>query len=199
MRVLGIDPGLTRLGHGAVSLVDGEKFLIGHGLINHPRDPSHTFNQHLNAGILQITNDLPKLLDIINPTLVCAELVPPGRLSANSELVVAAITACKVIVYQFGIEWVDFGANTIKKTVTGDGTATKAKVKNAVIAEFPQIGERHKLVKAEQKAEGVKATGLPQDCFDAVAVALTGIELHEFNSRPKAQDPQRDLPELSNV
>lgn len=190
MRILGIDPGFQRLGYGAVSVKDDEIFLIAHGLIHNPRDTTTSFNDHLNAGILQITQDLPRLLDIVKPDVVCSEIVPPGRLSANSELVVAAVTTCKVIVFQFGIDWIDYGANTIKKTVTDDGKASKAKVKNTVIAQFPQIGERHKLLKQEQKAAGEKAVGLPQDVFDGTAVAMTGAILYMEQNGTEDKDLQ---------
>lgn len=195
MRILGLDPGFNRLGYGAIRVIDDEIFLIGHGLIHNPRDPAHSFNEHLNAGIQQITVDMPRLLDIIKPDRICAELVPVGRLSANSELVVAAITTCKVIAFQFGIEWIDYGANTVKKIVTGDGNATKAKVKNAVIAQFPVIGERHNSFKQQQKEAGEKAEGLPQDTFDGCAVALAGAHFYmEQNDRSKNAGVQ-DMPQ----
>jgi len=178
MRILGIDPGLTRLGFGALEPNSNNLNLLGYGMIAHPRDESLTFNQHLNTGIHQIVTDFPKLIDAIQPTLICAEIVPSGRLGSNSELVVAAITSCKVIAFQFGIEWIDYGANTIKKQTTGDGKATKTVVRNTILDLFPQVKSRHALLKKDQKVAGEKAEGLPQDVFDGIAISLCGVKLN---------------------
>ncbi len=183
MRILGLDPGMTRLGVSAVTIYNGEPVLLTYGMIENPRDPNDTFNQHLNKGIHQIIADLPKLFDVISPTAICAEIVPVGRLGSNTELVVAAITTAKVLAYQFGIPWYDYGANTVKKQVTGDGRATKVKVRNSTMALFPQLNERHNQLKKQQKAAGEKVEGLPADVFDSVAIAVTGAKkLHESMS-----------------
>lgn len=180
MRILSIDPGMTRLGVASIITgKDDQMTLLTYGMIAHPRDPAHTFNEHLNAGIRQIVDDLPKLIDIVSPSVICAETVPVGRLGSNTELVVAAITAAKVLAYQFGITWVDYGANTIKKQVTGDGRATKTKVRNAVLSYFPEVDERHKQMKKDQKAAGEKVEGLPADVFDAIATSITGAKLYD--------------------
>jgi len=193
MRVLGIDPGMTRLGIGVVEDSGNDIEFVTHGMISHPRDPQLKFNEHLNKGIHQIALDLPRLLDLVKPQFVCGETVPAGRLGMNSELVVAAITTCKIITFQFGIPWYDLAANTVKKTVTGDGKATKAKVKNAVIDRYPIVGERHKQLKKEQKQMNEKATGLPQDVFDAIAIAITGTQKYVIDQRPAPQSTERSL------
>src|SRR6476469_2310100 len=105
MNVLGIDGGFTRLGLGVVK-IDGTKLpLVTHGMIYNPRDPEMSFNDHLNAGILRITMDFPRFLDLTRPSIIYGETIPAGRLGANDSLVIAAVTTCKVIAHQFGIEW----------------------------------------------------------------------------------------------
>jgi Holliday junction resolvasome RuvABC endonuclease subunit len=179
MRILGIDPGMLRLGVSAIKLLeDNEIELITYGMISNPRDSGTPYNQYLNAGIAQITNDFPRLLDVTKPQLIASETVPVGRLGMNTELVVGAITACKVIAFQFGIDWVDIGANTVKKEVTGDGKANKTLIRNTILGSFPTIETRHKLLKKEQKAAGEKMVGLPQDVFDSVAVAVAASKVH---------------------
>lgn len=96
MRVLAIDPGLVRLGIGALEFKDGDISLITYGLISNPRG-QESYNDFLNTGIHQIATDFPRLLDIIQPHIIVAETVPPGRLGSNSDSVMAAITVCKVI------------------------------------------------------------------------------------------------------
>lgn len=176
MRYLGIDGGFTRLGLGVVDL-DGTKIsLVTHGLIYNPRESQMAFNDHLNAGILRITTDFPRFLDLTRPDVIYGETIPAGRLGSNDSLVIAAVTTCKVIAFQFGIEWHDIAASTVKKELTGDGRATKTVVRDTVFGLFPVVEERHALLKQEQKDHGEKPTGLPQDVFDGIAIATVGAK-----------------------
>jgi len=186
MNVLGIDGGMTRLGLGAIEHYPEHMALITHGLIFHPRDTEMGFNDHLNSGIAQIVTQFPRALDLIQPDMIVAETIPAGRLGSNDSLVIAAVTSCKVIAYQFGIEWHDVAANTVKKQIAGDGRATKIQVRNAVFELFPKVEHTHKQTKLEQKELGEKPTGLPQDVFDALAIAVVGARIYANN--PKAED-----------
>ncbi len=178
MRVLGIDGGMTRLGIGAVELKGDELRLITYGLIQNPRGADEKFNAHLNAGIKQIVDDFPKLLDMITPSIIVSETIPAGKLGANDSLVIAAVTTCKVVAHQFGIKWYDIAAVTAKKQLTGDYRASKATVRNTVLDIFPSINVRHKQQKTEQKNHGEKMIGLPQDCFDAIGIAVVGANIY---------------------
>lgn len=194
MIVVGVDSGLTRLGLGAVKIEGDELDLLTYGMIAHPRSSDSKYNAHLNEGIRQIVDGFPRFLDIAHPTFIVGETVPPGRLGSNSELVVAAITSCKVIAFQFGIDWYDIAANTVKLQVTGDGRATKAKIRNTILDSFPLMAERHTKMKKEQKKDGEKAVGLPQDVFDAVAVAIAGARKHASSyEEGQAQDTEEHL------
>lgn len=188
MRVIGLDPGMQKLGVSAIELIDDQLSLINYGLIAHPRDSADSYNKFLNAGIYQIVDWFPKTIDLVRPDFIYSELVPPGRLGMNSELVVAAITTCKVIAYQFGIDWYDIAANTVKKSITTDATASKAVVRNAVIQVFPELDEEHKKLKKEQKEKGIKPVGIEQDVFDSISIGITGLKLRktEHDERSKS-------------
>lgn len=173
MVILGIDPGNNRLGYSGLSSTE----LIVYGMIHNPRG-AEKFNQHLNASIVRISDEFPIVIDSINPDLIAAETVPVGRLGSNSELVVAAITVCKVIAHQFGIPWKDLGANTVKKEVAGDGLASKAKIKNAVFGYFPALEDAHKNKRKNEKLAGEKVVGIPQDQLDAIAVGIAGLIIY---------------------
>lgn len=173
MKILGIDPGMQNLGLGLIQLDGDEVQLLNYGLIYHPRT-AEKFNDHLDAGINQLAVDFPKYLHLAQPAIIVSEYVPVGKLGSNDSLVTAAITTCKVIAFQFGIDWYSIAASTVKKGITGDHKASKAKVRNAIIEAFPELGESHAEEKKEQKQSGQKATGLPQDVFDAVAIACVG-------------------------
>jgi Holliday junction resolvasome RuvABC endonuclease subunit len=191
--ILGIDPGMVRFGWGSVTLGLNTVELGLSGMIAHPRDTDAPFNQYLDEGIAQITDQFPVILSIVQPTFIVAETVPTGRLGSRSELVVAAITSAKVIAHQWGLPWHNMGANTVKKQITDDGNATKARIRNAVIELFPVLGEKHKAAKVEQKARGEKVDGIPQDVFDSIAVAMAGAKIHGESYRGKAQDSEGSL------
>lgn len=191
--VLGIDPGMTNFGWGSV-VVENEEIKLGLcGLISHPRDSAAPYNEYLDAGIAQICEQFPVLLSLVQPEYIVAEFVPPGRLGSRSELVVAAATAAKVIAFQWGIEWRGIGSNSWKKSVIGDATATKARIRNTMIDVFPSLGERHAAQKAEQKSDGEKVVGIPQDVFDSIAIAIAGAKLYANQYRGSPQDPERSL------
>lgn len=190
MRVLGLDPGMQRLGFAGVTRSDADSIyeLITYGLISNPRSADSKFNEHLTKSIHQIADDLPRVIDIIRPDIIVSEYVPVGRLGSNTELVVAAITTCKVVAYQFGIPWHDVGANTVKVKFTADAKATKVRIRNEVFDRFPIVEERHIKIKKEQKQAGDKAEGLPFDVFDAIAIASVGLDIHGNQDLPAVQE-----------
>lgn len=176
MKVLGIDPGQKRLGLASISIKNGEMRLDNCGVLHHERGETQKFNDYLNEGIFQICEVFPQMLHAVKPHFIMAEIVPTGRLGANTELNVAAITVCKVIAWQWGIDWYDIAANTVKKTVTGDGKATKAKIKKAVVERFPNIKIDINIFKQK---EGGQPEELPQDLYDAIAIAWAGLMIYD--------------------
>lgn len=182
MVVLGIDGGMVRLGLGAVKIDQGNIDIVTYGMISNYRDSDEKFNVFLNRGITQIADQFPRFLGMVNPDLIASETIPAGKLGSSSSQVIAAVTACKVIAFQFGIEWRDIGASTVKKELTGDGKASKTLVRNAVLDLYPSVAQQHKQLKAQQKEAGeTKRPGLPQDVFDGIAVAIIGAKLYERN------------------
>lgn len=182
IKILGLDPGMKRLGLAVVELdPDGKITLQTHGLIHNPRE-AETYGEYLNNSIGEILVDFSRFLGLTVPNTIVSERVPPGKLRASSELVFSAITVCKVLAYQWDIPWKDLAANTVKSTITGDDKASKAKVKNAVTTRFPKLAEHHKKLREDQKKAGEKVVGLYPDVYDAVAIAVCGaIKIYEAN------------------
>jgi len=175
MVILGIDPGQVRLGVAEIKVYKNGKLNLGHtGVVYHPRSDKLKFNEYLNEGIYQLAESFPDILHIVRPDFIVAEIVPVGRLGSNTELNVAAITTCKTIAWQWGIDWFDISASKVKKLVTDDAKASKSLVKKTVIGQFPQLEENNAILKENQKKEGIKPEGFPQDLFDAVAIAWAG-------------------------
>ena len=176
MKVLSIDPGNQRMGLASLNQdKDGVIHLGPCSLILNPKDESIPFNKYLNRGIAQICELFPLMLHKVQPDFITSETVPVGRLGSNTELVVASITVCKVIAWQWGVDWYDIDANTVKKQVTDDGRATKSKVKHAVIKQFPSVLKQNDEYKEQQKKEGLKPEGFPQDLYDAIAIGWAGL------------------------
>jgi Holliday junction resolvasome RuvABC endonuclease subunit len=189
VKILGLDPGMERLGFGAVKF-DGEMELLKWGMIQTPRY-GQKFNEYLNEGIINIADLFPKVVMQTDPDVIFAEIVPVGKLGSNSELVVASITVCKVIAHQYGIPWFDIAANSWHTELLGEGVkSTKAKVRNAVFYHFPPMADKHKKLKEEQKNEGDKAEGFAPDITDAIGIAIVGTQ--RINDTDSAETTQQE-------
>jgi crossover junction endodeoxyribonuclease RuvC len=173
MKILGLDPGLGHLGFGVVGTSPFE--LTTMGIIPNPVDPLLGYNENLNNGIRNIAQQFQRILMLYDPQEIAAEIVPVGKLGSRSETTVASITVCKTLAFTYGIPWTDYGANTVKKTVAGDGVATKAQVRNAILLLFPDWKDKHKAEKDKQRREESmkRPPGIPQDAFDGSAIAVT--------------------------
>lgn len=182
MNLLGLDPGLEHLGFGVVNT--SPFGLPNMGVIAHKKDPLLSYNEDLNLAIANIAEQFQRLLMLYDPKQIAAEIVPVGKLGSRSETTVASITVCKTLAFTYGIPWNEYGANTVKLSVTSDGKASKAQVRNAVLALFPEWQAVHKKEKQRQKTEeGMKRPpGIPQDAFDGAAIAVTHY-FKEFNEQ----------------
>lgn len=180
-RYLGIDPGMERLGYGVVSS-EGDLELIKFGMINTPRT-NQDYNEYLNEGIIHITNEFPKILALTEPDLILAEYVPPGKLGTRSELTAVSSAVCRMIAHQWGIEWRGIADSTWKSKVVGKRDATKAQTRNAVFSHFPSMADQHKLLKKQQKAEGLKPDGFPADVTDGIAIAIAGTMIYDIETQ----------------
>jgi crossover junction endodeoxyribonuclease RuvC len=180
MQILGLDPGLQNLGFGILQV---ESFTLSTmGIIPNPKDHTLTYNENLNKAIENIAVQFQRILMLYDPQQIAAEIVPVGKLGSRSETTVASITVCKTLAFTYGIPWTDYGANTIKKTLTEDGTASKAKVRNAILELFPDWKAKHKAAKDKQRQEESikRPPGIPQDAFDGAAIAVTHyMKTHE--------------------
>lgn len=177
MIILSIDPGNQKMGLCSINVSDSKMELKNTYFLANPKQDM-PFNQYLNESIWKFCDRFPRILDEVRPDIVIAEIIPVGRLGSNSELNVAAITTCKVISWQWGIEWREIAANSVKKIITDDGRATKAMVKKKVIAEFPIIKIFSERYKEEQNKEGIKVSGYPQDVYDAAAIGWAGAIIY---------------------
>lgn len=102
------------------------------------------------------------------PVVLAGEIQPAvggGNFVAatQSELAKTSMVIYQAAAFATGLKVVQFGSNTIKKTLTGNAKASKVKVRDAVIEHFPELTYKKKDWQASK--EGF-------DECDAIAHAL---------------------------
>ncbi len=149
MKILGIDPGTTRIGYGLIEKNGGAR-LIDCGFIDGgkvPRDKRLTL----------LERELIKLIKHFNPDLVSLEKLffTKNKLTAMS--VSEARGVIVLTIQKLGIPFSEFTPSDIKATVAGNGRANKEEVRRAVCYTLR-----------------VQSIPGPDDVSDALAVALRG-------------------------
>jgi crossover junction endodeoxyribonuclease RuvC len=150
MRILGIDPGLQVCGYACLETsADGEK-LIEAGVIQ--TDNDLTIEKRLN----QIAEDTESLLEKFGPEIVAVEELYSHYAHPRTAILMGhargvILQSCA----KAGIEIKSFSATRIKKSITGNGRASKEQMQRTIqrILSLPDLPE-------------------PSDVADAVAAAL---------------------------
>lgn len=149
MFVLGIDPGVSRCGYGAVAGEAGRLQVAGAGVLTtDPGDP-------LPLRLSQLLRELEGLITEFRPDAVVVERVffqtnarTAMSVGQASGLALAAAAAA-------GCDVVQYTANEVKLAVTGYGAATKAQMQQMVQAQL-----------------GLAEAPRPADVADALALAM---------------------------
>ena len=154
LRVLGIDPGLLVAGYGCITYDRGDPrpTLVEAGAIKLDT------TQSVSHRLFQLWTDINEIITDVSPDVVAVETV-----FSHARQVGTAITmghARGVILLSIeknGLPLIELAPAEIKKSVTGNGRATKSQIQHAVVAilnlsEFPE----------------------PPDVADALAISVTG-------------------------
>ena len=156
MRILGIDPGLARVGYGVIDVdpdsgrgVEGQR-MVDCGIIR--TDPGRSEGERM----VEIARDLRQLIRIWTPDLAAVEKFFFYR-SSNTIAVVQARGVVIMTLTRFGLPIVEFPPMQIKQALTGNGHADKDEVLESVMREL-----------------NLSEPPRPDDAADALAVALTG-------------------------
>lgn len=166
--VLGVDPGLTRCGIGAV-----------HGPAERPRLVLATCvttpaSWPLERRLLQLHQELRRIIDETEPVGVAVERV---LFSANVRTAMPTGQAAGIALLaaaECGLPVVAYSPNEVKLTVAGDGRADKSAVARLVAAQL-----------------GLDAPPRPVDVTDALAVAITHLAHRRGPLAPEATTPAR--------
>ncbi len=148
-RILGIDPGLAKMGWGVVD-IDGPGFrLVEYGSLKTGGDQSHA------ERLLAIDEEISAVIRRFLPEVSAVEEVFQGK-NARSALVAGeargvAIVACG----RAGLPVREISASEVKLGVTGNGRASKEQVQAMV-----------------QRILGLEKPPKPADAADALAVAI---------------------------
>jgi len=150
MRILGIDPGLQVCGYACLEAGGDKETLIEAGVIR--IGTGSAIEQKLN----RIAEDTQSLLESFKPDVVAVEELYSHYAHPRTAILMGH--ARGVILQkcaQAAIEVRSFSATRIKKSITGNGRASKEQVQKTIqtIMSLPQIPE-------------------PNDVADAIATAL---------------------------
>jgi len=150
MRILGIDPGLQVCGYACVEADSGQENLIEAGVIRTVR------GEALEEKLNRIAEDIETLLNRFDPDVVAVEELYSHYAHPRTAILMGH--ARGVILQKCGEAGVaikSFSATRIKKSLTGNGRASKEQVQRAIqtvlaLTELPE----------------------PNDVADAIAAAM---------------------------
>ena len=153
MRIIGIDPGLARVGYGIIDEIEGKKIMIDCGIIETKS------TQKEEERLVEISNDLSSIIKKWNPNSAAVEKFFFYRSSTTISVVQArGVIMMTLGKYKLSIQ--EFPPMQIKVAVTGYGHSDKNEVLNCVMNEL-----------------SITSPPKPDDAADALAIALTGIYL----------------------
>jgi len=153
VRIIGIDPGLARVGYGIIDEKEGKKIMVDCGIIETKS------TQKEEKRLVEISNDLSSIINKWNPNYAAVEKFFFYRSSTT----ISVVQARGVIMMTLGkhnLPIQEFPPMQIKLAVTGYGHSEKDEVLNSVMNELR-----------------ITSPPKPDDAADALAIALTGIYL----------------------
>ncbi len=151
-RILGIDPGLQVTGYAVVE-VGTRPVVCEAGVIKSAEGRATT---DMAPRLLSLYNGLVEILEELQPDVVAAEQLYAHYDHPRTAILMAhARGVIFLAAAQKGLTVVSYNATRIKKTVTGNGHATKEQVQRTV-----------------QRELGLVALPEPPDVADALAAAL---------------------------
>ena len=151
MIILGIDPGLAKVGYGIIEANKSKKLMLDCGIIS--TKPSLTEGERM----VEIAQDLRFLIEKWKPDLASVEKFFFYR-SSTTISVVQARGVLIMTLSSFKIPIVEYAPMNIKLIVAGSGKANKNDILDSVMREL-----------------NLKVPPKPDDAADALAIALTAF------------------------
>lgn len=159
MIILGIDPGLERIGYGVVSREGSKLSAMSYGLIQTPKIalPDRVRIAH---------EEILKIIEAHQPDAIATERLLFTVNKTNGLDVAKALGVILLATSEKGIPWCEYSPPEVKQSVVGYGSADKRQIQFMV-----------------SKLLGLQTAPKPDDVADALAVAIT----HAFRSRVSLQ------------
>lgn len=171
VRVLGVDPGLTRCGVGVVDGPASRPRMVAHACLRTTTDTP------LEQRLLQVHDALVALVEEHRPDVVAVERVLFGVNVRTAMATGQAAGAALLAAARAGVPVVAYSPNDVKLSVTGDGGADKDGVARMVVAQL-----------------GLAEAPRPVDVTDALAVAITHLARAGVPGAPTAPFAGPDRP-----
>ena len=153
MRVLCIDPGLRIAGYGCIEYEQSKRLptLVEAGAIKLKTKQSVSFR------LAQLYQDIQETIDELKPELVAVETIfTHSRQVATATILGHARGVILLAGEQASLPLTELAPAEIKKSMTGNGRATKSQIQQAVVSMLR-----------------LKETPNPPDVTDALAIAIT--------------------------
>ncbi|MDP8258326.1 MAG: crossover junction endodeoxyribonuclease RuvC [Candidatus Aadella gelida] len=162
MKILGVDPGLIRTGYGVIEAKGPDKMkLIEAGLIKTSAEDG------ISARLKDIYSNLTDVIKEHKPkVLVLEKLYSHYKHPATSILMGHARGVICLACGMNKVELISYPATRIKKSVTGNGSASKAQVQQMV-----------------KSLLGLGRAPEPYDISDALAMAISYVYIEGIGSR----------------
>jgi crossover junction endodeoxyribonuclease RuvC len=156
VKVLGIDPGLARTGYGCIevdlSTPSEAPGLIEAGVLRLKRETS------VPARLVELERDLLDLIDRVRPVCVCVESLFAHYGHPRTAIVMGhARGVILLAAARAGLRVLELPPAEVKKSVTGNGRASKEQVQQAVAMLL-----------------GLASAPEPADVADAIGIAICG-------------------------
>jgi crossover junction endodeoxyribonuclease RuvC len=151
-RVLGVDPGLARLGLAILEGNGRTADLVWAGAVETPSRSEES--ERLRC----LCEAVREAISVHRPASMAVERVAWNKNHVSALTVARATGAIMVVAADAGLSVSEYGPNEVKMAVTGMGNADKRQVRRALIS-----------------VHGLKDVPVQADAADAVAVALTHL------------------------
>jgi crossover junction endodeoxyribonuclease RuvC len=151
MIILGLDPGTTATGYGAVIFADGCLQLERCGVWRPPDGPLPTKLNFLSAQLLALLEDLHPAAVSVETVFAAKNVASTVKLSHARGVLLAAAARCDVPVFEYE-------PRLVKKAIVGYGGAEKPQVRAMVLTLLARQRDR-----------------VPLDAADALAVAICHV------------------------
>ena len=148
--ILGIDPGLEKTGYGLISCRSGEEKLIEGGVIR------TKVKSRLEERLAALYKGMDELISDFSPSVMAIEEVYVHRQYPKTALIIGYVRGVYLMLAGLhNIHVAPYSATRIKKSLTGNGRASKEQIQRTIMNRLQ-----------------IEKTPHPNDVSDALAAAL---------------------------